>query len=65
MRSCEPHCFLYLQLLDVSEKGRKTVRWQTDSEAVDVFANTDVERKYSAMSQNQNEYGISYKNEIH
>lgn len=62
MRSHKPQFILYLQLLDISEKGRKTFRWQSDSEAVDVFANSKVstfpvERKYSAMSQNQKEYG--------
>lgn len=37
----------------------------TDSEAVDVFANSDVERKCSAMSQNQKLYGTPHKNGIH
>lgn len=36
----------------------------TDSEAVDVFANSDVERKCSAMSQNQKLYGTPHKNGI-
>lgn len=64
MRGCKPQFILYLQLLIVSEKGRKIFQ-MTDSEAVDVFANSDVERKCSAMSQNQKLYGTPHKNGIH